>query len=34
VKAWPEPEHGTGQLQFFVERLFDQAGGAAAAAKT
>ena len=34
VKAWPAPEHGTGQLQFFVERLFDQAGGAAAAAKT
>ena len=34
VKAWPEPEHGTGQLQFFVERLFDQAGGAAVAAKT
>ena len=34
VKAWPEPEHGSGQLQFFVERLFDQAGGAAAAAKT
>ena len=34
VKAWPRPEHGTGQLQFFVERLFDQAGGAAAAAKT
>ena len=34
VKAWPEPEHGSGQLQFFVERLFDQSGGAAAAAKT
>ena len=34
VKAWPAPEHGTGQLQFFVERLFDQAGGAAAAVKT
>ena len=34
VKAWPAQEHGTGQLQFFVERLFDQAGGAAAAAKT
>jgi flagellar biosynthesis protein FlhG len=34
VKGWPAPEHGTGQLQFFVERLFDQAGGAAAAAKT
>ena len=34
VKAWPAPEHGSGQLQFFVERLFDQAGGAAAAAKT
>ena len=34
VKAWPAPEHGTGQLQFFVERLFDQAGGAAVAAKT
>ena len=34
VKAWPAPEHGTGQLQFFVERLFDQAGGTAAAVKT
>ena len=34
VKGWPSPEHGTGQLQFFVERLFDQSGGASAAAKT
>jgi len=32
VQGWPRPDHGTGQLQFFVERLLDRPGGAAVAA--
>ena len=32
VRGWPRPDHGTGQLQFFVERLLDRPGGAAVAA--
>ncbi|MEK9876558.1 MAG: MinD/ParA family protein [Betaproteobacteria bacterium] len=32
VKSWPQPDHASGQLQFFIERLLNQQGGAAVAA--